>query len=254
MRRQRVSGDRSSLFPILIGVGVIIVGFVLMRLIMNIQRISPHEMVGVPQPTAAQLAEPQAPGPQAAPPQARAQGQGPQQQNVQSRAPAASASVGQAPSPPPATVAEAPKKSAPPVANAAPSIAPPAATTAPAFASANAAAEASAAPTKEPEVRRAEPVRPEDLAKAEATQKSQKTAAAQGPNQVAIKPLKKTYIKVVVDNESLQPAFERWISPADGTVEFSGQKIAVRVLDRDAIQIKKNGKPIASGDEDVTVE
>ena len=254
VRRQRVSGDRSSLFPILIGVGVIIVGFVLMRLIMNIQRISPHEMVGVPQPTAAQSAEPQAPGPQAAPPQARAQGQGPQQQNVQSRAHAASASVGQAPSPPPATVAEAPKKSAPPVANAAPSIAPPAATTAPAFASANAAAEASAAPTKEPEVRRAEPVRPEDLAKAEATQKSQKTAAAQGPNQVAIKPLKKTYIKVVVDNESLQPAFERWISPADGTVEFSGQKIAVRVLDRDAIQIKKNGKPIASGDEDVTVE
>ena len=110
VRRQRVSGDRSSLFPILIGVGVIIVGFVLMRLIMNIQRISPHEMVGVPQPTAAQLAEPQAPGPQAAPPQARAQGQGPQQQNVQSRAHAASASVGQAPSPPPATVAEAPKK------------------------------------------------------------------------------------------------------------------------------------------------
>ena len=66
--------------------------------------------------------------------------------------------------------------------------------------------------------------------------------------------MKKTYIKVVVDNESLQPAFERWISPADGTVEFRGQKIAVRVLDRDAIQIKKNGKPVAGGDEDVTVE
>jgi hypothetical protein len=57
-----------------------------------------------------------------------------------------------------------------------------------------------------------------------------------------------------VDDGSHQPAFERWISPTDGTVEFRGQKIAVRVLDRDAIQIKKNGKPVADGDDDVTVE
>jgi hypothetical protein len=127
----------------------------------------------------------------------------------------------------------------------------------PAFANANAAAKGSTAPNKEPEVRRAEPVGPEDLAKAGATQTVQTTpkpTTAEGPNQVAIKPLKKTYIKGVVDNELLQPAFERWISPSDGTVEFRGQKIAVRVLDRDAVQIKKNGKPVAGGDDDVTVE
>jgi hypothetical protein len=125
----------------------------------------------------------------------------------------------------------------------------------PAFANANAGAKASVAPKKEPEVRRAEPVRPEDLAKAAATtQTAQKPPEAEGPNQIAIKPLKKTYIKVVVDNGSQQPAFERWISPTDGTVEFRGQKIAVRVLDRDAIQIRKNGKPVAEGDDDVTVE
>ena len=97
----------------------------------------------------------------------------------------------------------------------------------------------------------------EDLAKAgtaETTQTTQKPAEAEGPNRIAIKPLKKTYIKVVVDNESLQPAFERWISPSDGTVEFRGQKIAVRVLDRDAIQIRKNGKPVSGDDDDVTVE
>jgi hypothetical protein len=104
---------------------------------------------------------------------------------------------------------------------------------------------------KEPEVRRAEPVRPEDLAKAGVPET---LAESNEPNRVAIKPLKKTYIKVVVDNESVKPAFERWISPTDGTVEFSGQHIAVRVLDRDAIQIKKNGKLIADGDTDVTVE
>ena len=263
VRRQRVSGDRTSPWPILIGVGVIILGFVLMRLIMNIQRISPHQMVGVPQPTAAQSAAPQQPpSPQAqqAPPQkAQAQQAPPAQAPSATAAPVAQA-PSRAPSPPPATPVEVAKKSAPPVATAAPSIAPPVATTTPnAFANASAAAKASVAPTKEPEVRRAEPVRPEDLAKAGVTETTtktttQKTTEAQGPNSIAIKPLKKTYIKVVVDNESLQPAFERWISPSDGPVEFRGQKISVRVLDRDAIQIKKNGKPVAGGDEDVTVE
>src|SRR5206468_8954262 len=220
VRRQRTSGDRRSPFPLLIAIGVIVIGFVLMRLIMNIQRIAPHQMVGIPQATTAQSSR--------------------------------------APSPPPAAVVEAPKKAAPPVATVAPSIALPEAFV-PAFANANAAAKASVAP-KEPAVRRAEPVRPEDLAKAGAAQTAspastaQKPAEAEGPNQVAIKPLKKTYIKVVVDNESLQPAFERWISPSDGTVEFRGQKIAVRVLDRDAIQIKKNGKPVSGDDGDVTVE
>ena len=279
VRRQR-SGDRSSPLPLLIAVGVIALGFILMRLIMNIQRIAPHQMVGVPQPTASQAppaqAQPtQAPVAQAPPKQAPAASiapVAPAPSRAPSRPPAAVVeaqpkkappvasappSIAPAPSPPPQTaVAEAPKKAAQPIATVAPSIPIPEAFV-PAFANANAAAKASTAPNKEPEVRRAEPVGPEDLAKAGATQTVQTTpkpTTAEGPNQVAIKPLKKTYIKVVVDNELLQPAFERWISPSDGTVEFRGQKIAVRVLDRDAVQIKKNGKPVAGGDDDVTIE
>ena len=270
VRRHRPSsgGDRSSPIPILIGVGVIVLGFVLMRLIMNIQRISPHQMVGVPQPTAAESAAPQ-PAPQ--------QAQPPKQQNILAQPSATPVPVAQAPSrapsqvpssPPPPVVAEAPKKAAVPTPTVAQSIPIPEAFV-PAFANAKAAAKVNAAPTKEPEVRRAEPVRPEEVTKVGTTpptqttqpsqttqvaQTTQKTSETQGPNSIAIKPLKKTYIKVVVDNESQQPAFERWISPSDGTVEFHGQKIAVRVLDRDAIQIKKNGKPVAGGDEDVTVE
>src|SRR5438874_8145495 len=54
VRRSQRRGDRSSPFPILIAVGVIVVGFILMRLILNIQRIAPHQMVGVPQPSASQ--------------------------------------------------------------------------------------------------------------------------------------------------------------------------------------------------------
>jgi cytoskeletal protein RodZ len=247
--RRQGTGNRPSPFPILVAIGVIIVGFVLMRLIMNIQRIAPHQMVGVPQPTTVQ-----SPASQAAPKQAPTASVAPVVQ-APSRAPSSSpAAVVEAPKKPspPVAVVEAPKKAAPPVATVAPSIALPDAFV-PAFANANAAAKASVAP-KEPEVRRAEPVRPEDLARAAVTQTAQKPVEAEGPNHIAIKPLKKTYIKVVVDNESLQPAFERWISPSDGTVEFRGQKIAVRVLDRDAIQIKKNGKPVAGGDDDVTVE
>ena len=279
VRRQRTSGDRRSPFPLLIGIGVIVVGFVLMRLIMNIQRIAPHQMVGVPQPTTAQSAPPQAApsqAPAASIPPAPSRASSPPPAAVveaplkKSAPPVATPAPSLAPStPPPTAVAEVAKKAAPPVATVAPSIAIPnafvpafananaaAKASPPAFANASAAAKASVAP-KEPEVRRAEPVRPEDLAKAgtaQTTQTAQKPAEAEGPNRIAIKPLKKTYIKVVVDNESLQPAFERWISPSDGTVEFRGQKIAVRVLDRDAVQIKKNGKPVSGGDDDVTVE
>jgi cytoskeletal protein RodZ len=251
--------DRSSPVPFLIAVGAIVIGFVLMKLILDIQRIAPHQqMVGVPQPPGTESATTPAP--------------------VAVTTPAPTASipprVSTAPSPRPTAVAEAQPKKSPPVATAAPSIPIPDAFV-PAFAKANAAATATAAPpnvtvaptaavakataapspavtASEPQVRRAEPVRPEDLAKAGVTQSP--SAAAAGPNRVAIKPLKKTYIKVVVDNETVKPAFERWISPADGTVEFSGQHIAVRVLDRDAIQIRKNGKSIAQDDTDVTVE
>jgi cytoskeletal protein RodZ len=263
VRRER-SGNRSSPMPLLIAVGVIVVGFVLMRLILNIQRIAPHQMVGVPQPTASQAApaqtqptqspSKQAPVAQAPPVQAPSASVAPPPAAVveapKKSLPVATAAPSRAPSPPPPTaIAEVPKKAAQPVATVAPLITPPNAFV-PAFANANAAAKASVAP-KEPEVRRAEPVQPEELAQASAPQKP---VQAQGPNQIAIKPLKKTYIKVVVDNGSQQPAFERWISPTDGTVEFRGQKIAVRVLDRDAVQIKKNGKPVADGDDDVTVE
>jgi cytoskeletal protein RodZ len=217
----RRSGNRTSPLPVVIAIIAIGIGFVLMRLILDIQRIAPRseQMVGVPQPSAAQSVAPPS-----------------------TRVPTAA---------PRARVTEAtPKKVAPPpVSTVAPSIPIPEAFV-PAFANANAAAKASVAP-KEPEVRRAEAVRPEDLAKAGVTQNA---AQSNGANSVAIKPLKKTYIKVVVDNETLTPAFERWISPTDGPVEFHGQHIAVRVLDRDAIQIKKNGKLIAEGDTDVTVE
>jgi cytoskeletal protein RodZ len=229
---RRPSTERRSIMPLIIGAIVLVVGFFLMKLILNIQRIAPRRP-----PATAQAQAPAAP---AAQPQVQP-------------SPASRASV-------PASPVPAQRTETSPVKVASvPSVAPPqssppaiAATTPP---SAAPVAIATQPPAKEPEIRRAEPVKPEDLAKTAAlTTKETSEPTAAGPNRIDIRPLKKTYVKVVIDNEATTPAFERWISPADGTVEFRGQHIAVRVLDRDAIQIKKNGKVVTEDDDDVTVE
>ena len=113
---------------------------------------------------------------------------------------------------------------------------------------------ASAVPkTGEPEVRKAQAVRAEDLDSQPTSDNSLPHAEA-AETRVDIKPLKKTYIRVRVDNAAKMPEYERWISPSDGVVEFRGQHIAVRVLDREAIQVRKNGKPLSDGDSEVTIQ
>ncbi len=199
------SGDRMSPMPLIIGILVLVVGFSVMKLILNLQRIAPR------------AAEPTA---------------------------QVSPSASTVPNSPTASPTITAKTATTSVASV------PSATVAP---TATAVAAASAPTRTEPEVRRAEPVRPEDLAKARAAANSAPAESAE-LNRVAIRSLKKTYVKVTVDNGRETPAFERWISPADGTVEFRGQHISVRVLDRDAVQIKKNGKALEDDDEDVTVD
>ena len=110
---------------------------------------------------------------------------------------------------------------------------------------------ASAAPS-EREVRRAKPVPRDDLGKPQETTNSSSAESAE-QNRVAIRPLKRTYVKVTVGDKSGSPAFERWVSPADGPVEFRGKHVSIRVLDPDAVQITKNGKALEHDDEDVTV-
>jgi len=152
-----------------------------MRLIMNIQRIAPHQMVGVPQPTASQ-----APPAQAQPTQAPVAQAPPKQAPAASIAPVAPA-PSRAPSRPPLRWSKlnrrsssgckrtsidcaravtsssdcssgSSKKAAQPVATVAPSIPIPEAFV-PAFANANAAAKASV-PPKEPKSVVQKPVRP----------------------------------------------------------------------------------------------
>ena len=229
--RRSASSNRTSLMPFVIGVVIIVLGFVFMKFLLNILRVAPQTK---PQP------------------------------QMQATAPPAPTVI---PTATPTPVAVAKPRPAPSVENtparilAAPTVAPsPAVAPTNTLATTSPPAVAIVSPSvreqkevKEPEVRRAEPVKPEDLAKAGATETSS-AAASGGANRVAIRPLRRTYIKVVLDHDTRTPPFERWISPADGTVEFRGQHIDVRVLDREAVQIKKNGKTVAEDDADVTVE
>ena len=211
----RREGPRTSIMPLLIGLAVLFVGFWLVRLLLNVQRIAPRtrqtqtETAATPTPgaTVATIAAPRA-QPVETPPQVAATS-APTRPAVSAPTVAPSAIAAATPNLPPATPAE-------------------------------------------PEVRRAQPVRPEELAAALANTNAGE--APNGQNRVDIKPLRKTYVQVTIDDDPTQPAFERWVSPSDGVVEFRGRRISVRVLDREAVQIRKNGKIVANGDADLKIE
>ncbi len=210
---RRSENTRPSLVPFLIGIAILVAGFSFLRFISKLNQIARH------------------------PPEAAA-----------SATPSATVATIVAPR---ALPVESPARvaaTAPPV-KSTPTIAVPAATPIPTAI----AVETPLLPAPravEPEVRRAVPVRPDEVAAAQATNDA---IDAEGPNRIDIKPLKRTYMQVTIDDDPTKPAFERWVSPSDGTVEFRGHRFSVRVLDREAVQIRKNGKIVSNGDTDLQI-
>jgi cytoskeletal protein RodZ len=197
-------GDRVSPMPLIFGIGVLVIGFLVMKLLLSVQRLAPArgEPTAQVSPSAAAAPAPKA-GLTAAPQTA----------------------VAAAPSPASTVTPTAPK----------------------------AVAALSAAPASgEPEVRRAKPVTREELTKEQQPVNSPSTESGE-QNRVAIRPLKRTYVRVTVGDQNGNPAFERWVSPTDPPVEFRGKHISIRVLDPEAVKITKNGKALEDNDEDVTV-
>ena len=217
---RRNENARPSLVPFLFGLAILVAGFWFLRFISNLQRIAPR-------PTEATATA--TPGPTA--PTSRIVA--PRAEPVESPAPSAQ-------------IAAATATTTPPV-KATPAV--PVATPAP-TAIAVATPAIPVARAVEPEVRRAEPVHPEDLAAAQAENAA---TSANAPNTVDIKPLRKTYMRVTIDDDPSKPAFERWVSPSDGTVEFRGHRFSVTVLDRDAVQIRKNGKIVSNSDTELRI-
>ncbi|HEY1582023.1 MAG TPA: helix-turn-helix domain-containing protein [Chthoniobacterales bacterium] len=111
--------------------------------------------------------------------------------------------------------------------------------------SATATAAAAPSPTA-PEVRRAQPVHPEDLA-------PPNEATPPPSNSVQITPLQLTYLRVLVDDNP-QPVFDDWLDSSHPPLSFRGHHLRMKVLDRGAVKITKNGAALASGDADVTFE
>jgi cytoskeletal protein RodZ len=211
VRRRRpvtVSSDRISPMPLIFGVLVLVVGFSVMKLILNVRRLAPEKAAA-----AAQVSPSVSPAPS---PKSGQPGATETSPNAVVSGPTVSQSASAAPTSVPTAVAAVSAKSG------------------------------------EPEVRKAKPVRPEDLAQAP-TETNSSPGEANDANRVAIRPLKRTYVKVTVGDKGGNPAFERWVSPADGPVEFRGKHVSIRVLDPDAIQITKNGKALEDNDQDVTV-
>jgi cytoskeletal protein RodZ len=199
--------ERTSLLPLVIGIIILLGGVWFIKLILNVQRITPRQ--------------------------------------TEAASPAATASA-------PATAApvETPRvavNTPPPVANTPP---PAIKTPLPSATVLRAIAvdTPSPPPSAEPTVRRAQPVREDELAAAVAN-KERGTL-----NRIDIRPLKRTYVQVTVDDDPTTPAFERWVSPSDGAVEFRGHHFNVRVLDREAVQIRKNGRIVSASDADITVD
>jgi cytoskeletal protein RodZ len=103
----------------------------------------------------------------------------------------------------------------------------------------------------QPEVRKAKPVSKEELTQGRAATDSPPPESGE-QNRVAIQPLKRTYVRVTLGDDG-KAAFERWVSPADGPVEFRGKHVSIRVLDPEAVKITKNGQALQENDQDVTV-
>ena len=199
--------NRVSPMPLIVGVVVLVVGFLGMKFFLNVQRLAP--------------------------------GRGGSSAQTSPTVSPAVASGGSSPAAPPNVGAVA---TSVPAASPVPSLGPPE--------TRKAVAANSTAPA-EPEVRKAKPVSKEELTQARAATDSPPPESGE-QNRVAIQPLKRTYVRVTLGDDG-KAAFERWVSPADGPVEFRGKHVSIRVLDPEAVKITKNGQALAQNDQDVTV-
>jgi len=65
--------------------------------------------------------------------------------------------------------------------------------------------------------------------------------------------MRKTFLRVTVDGRT-EPVFNGWIDPSDPPPTFLGRHVTIKVLERNAVQVTKNGAALAAEDADVTFE
>ncbi len=220
--RKVPAGSKSSLMPLVIGIVVLVVGFTLLKLLLDVRRLKPSadrdaQALAQANPSPSAISAPSTiVAPRALP-----------VDNTPAPSPTAAAIIAAA------TPIPTPLPSATPE----PTVA--------------VAAALPLTPDDDQEVRRAEPVNPEDLKKAELALASPTPSPSPVVNRFELRPLRKTYVRVVVDGSSRTT--ERWINASEG-LQFRGRRIAIKVLDPNDIEIRKNGKVVGRGDADVRLE
>ena len=209
----RAPKNKTSLWPLLIGIVVLVVGFSLIKLILDISRISPPRRSASesPSPTAT-ITSSSVVAPHALPAESK---------------PTPTRSVIAETTPVPTTTPE--------VANSTPEPTP------------------LLSQSAEPEVRRAEPVHPEDLARV-GLEVAPGGELPAGAKRLEVRPVRKTFVRVIVEKNGHRQAFEQWIGPGDKPLFFDGQRFTVHALERDSVQLRKNGKRVAEDDADITFE
>jgi hypothetical protein len=65
------------------------------------------------------------------------------------------------------------------------------------------------------------------------------------PNEVLVQPLRKTRITVRKDDPKSTPIFEDFVYPDAPPLKLKGAKFFIEAADPSAIQIRKNGAPMA---------
>ncbi len=64
-------------------------------------------------------------------------------------------------------------------------------------------------------------------------------------NEIVIEPLKKTWVKISRDDPNSPPIFMDYLYPNAGALKLRGTRFFIDARDPTAIQIRKNGTPIA---------
>lgn len=72
--------------------------------------------------------------------------------------------------------------------------------------------------------------------------------------EVVVRPLKRTYVKVVVNDPAARPAYEDWLAPNTRPLSFRGDRVFVHILDKGSVEISKNGVIQPTAGTDIKIE
>ena len=74
------------------------------------------------------------------------------------------------------------------------------------------------------------------------------------PKDVVLKPLKKTWVKITRDVADSPPIFEDWLFPDARALKFRGVRFWIEIKDGGALEITRDGQPVAANSSKVTIE